>query len=299
MRYYCITFYSDDYTQKSPTFYLPGYFFIAIAAALLFILAVTVGAFWTLSTLKTEVEEAAVIPEHLTLEPREMSEAAESLAAFIDRLSGSEAFLSEAFSSPSIYNKYGYLEFTSDLTPSTILLDRLSTGFRNLSELSAFKDVLMAETTLRQRKYKALMKYLDEQTVVLAHTPSIWPTSSEQVTSKFGFRRSPFTGVPSFHEGADLASKTGTPVKVTANGIVVFAGVRSGYGFLVTVDHGFGYMTRYAHNSKLLVRSGDIVKKGDVICLSGSTGRSAGPHLHYEVLYNGNPINATKFLPKK
>jgi murein DD-endopeptidase MepM/ murein hydrolase activator NlpD len=226
-----------------------------------------------------------------------MREATEMLAFLTDRLSGSEKFLNEIFSDPSIYNKYSYLEFVSGMTPSSDLLERFSDGFRNLSELASFKDALAAETLLRERKYTEIMKYLEEQNVILAHTPSIWPTVSEQVTSKFGFRRSPITGIPSFHEGADLASKMGMPVKAAADGIVVFAGVRSGYGFLVTIDHGFGYITRYAHNSKLLVHSGDIVKKGDTICLSGSTGRSAGPHLHYEVLYNGNPINAIKFLP--
>ncbi|MDR2400080.1 MAG: M23 family metallopeptidase [Deferribacteraceae bacterium] len=259
----------------------------------------TAAAFYKLSAFKSTVEQTAVIPIHLTLEPHELKETAERIAILIDRLSGSETFLSEIFSDPSIYNRYSYLEFTSGITNSAVFFERLSNSSGNLSELASFKDTLATETAFREKKYKELIKYLDEQSVILAHTPSIWPTVSEKVTSKFGFRRSPFTGTPSFHEGVDLESKTGMPVKATADGIVVFAGVRSGYGFLVTIDHGFGYITRYAHNSKLLVHSGDIVKKGDTICLSGSTGRSAGPHLHYEVLYNGNPVNAVKYLPKK
>jgi murein DD-endopeptidase MepM/ murein hydrolase activator NlpD len=77
----------------------------------------------------------------------------------------------------------------------------------------------------------------------------------------------------------------------------VFSGIKSGYGYLITIDHGFGYMTRYAHNSKNLVKVGDFVKKGDLIALIGSTGRSVGPHLHYEVLYDGTPVNSAKYLP--
>ncbi|MDR2105143.1 MAG: M23 family metallopeptidase, partial [Deferribacteraceae bacterium] len=265
MRYYCITFYSDDYTQKSPTFHFPGVVFVILAAFIFIMAAGSCFAFYKLSTFKGAAAQTAVIPTHLTLEPQEMKETVEKLSQLIDRFSGYEAFLSEIFSNPSIYNRYSYLEFISNITLSTVFLERLSKSSNNLSEMAAFKNALDAEITLRAKKYRELIKYLDEQSIILAHTPSIWPTVSEKVTSKFGFRRSPFTSLPSFHEGADLESKTGMPVKATADGIVVFAGVRSGYGFLVTIDHGFGYMTRYAHNSKLLVRSGDIVKKGDTI----------------------------------
>jgi murein DD-endopeptidase MepM/ murein hydrolase activator NlpD len=298
MKYYCITLYSDDYTQKSPPFYVPKFVFALLAAAVLIMAVGTPLAFYKFSAYRNTSAQTDEIPANLTLEPQEMEIAAERLALIIDRFSVGEVFLNEIFSAPSIYNRYSYLEFTAGLTSSTILLDRLTNGFKNLSDLAAFRNSLTAETALRKTKYTEILKYLDEQNVILAHTPTIWPTVAEQVTSRFGFRRSPFTGIPSFHEGVDLASKTGMPVKAAADGIVVFAGVRSGYGFLVTIDHGFGYITRYAHNSKLLVHSGDIVKKGDTICLSGSTGRSAGPHLHFEVLYNGSPLNATKFLPK-
>ncbi len=117
------------------------------------------------------------------------------------------------------------------------------------------------------------------------------------ITSDFGTRRNPFTGrVIEVHEAIDFKAATGTKVKATADGVVTFSGARSGYGYIVTIRHGYGYVTQYAHNSKLLVSEGDVIEKGDVIALSGSTGRSTGPHVHYEVLRYGTPLNPRKFF---
>ena len=129
----------------------------------------------------------------------------------------------------------------------------------------------------------------------MVSTPTIWPVRG-WVSSKFGFRTSPFSGRRVFHEGLDIAARYGLPVRATAKGIVVFAGEKAGYGNIVTIDHGYGYMTRYGHNSSLTVKVGDKVEKGDVIAKVGSTGRSTGPHVHYEVLVNGIPVNPQKFI---
>jgi murein DD-endopeptidase MepM/ murein hydrolase activator NlpD len=109
-------------------------------------------------------------------------------------------------------------------------------------------------------------------------------------------RNSPFTGVRKMHEGIDIACRTGTPVIATADGIVSRAQSVEGYGKLVVVDHGYGYQTFYAHNSRIHVKVGDRVRRGQKIAAVGSTGSSTGPHVHYEVRLNQVPVNPYKFL---
>ncbi|MFS8653592.1 MAG: M23 family metallopeptidase [Limnochordia bacterium] len=130
----------------------------------------------------------------------------------------------------------------------------------------------------------------------LRHTPSIWPVEG-RITSEYGYRRHPITGRNHLHAGIDIAVPTGTPVKATAAGKVVHAGPDGGYGLTVVIDHGYGWRTLYAHNSRVLVKAGDTVERGDVIALAGSTGVSTGPHVHYEVHVDGKPVNPRAFLP--
>ena len=117
-------------------------------------------------------------------------------------------------------------------------------------------------------------------------------------TSEFGYRSDPFTGQSSGHTGIDIAVPTGTPVRAALPGVVTAATYNAGgYGYYVKIDHGNGMVTLYAHNSKLLVKAGDTVGAGDIVSLSGSTGRSTGPHLHFEVRVNGQQVNPRSYLP--
>jgi murein DD-endopeptidase MepM/ murein hydrolase activator NlpD len=122
------------------------------------------------------------------------------------------------------------------------------------------------------------------------------PVRSPRVTSLFGSREDPFTGFSAFHPGIDFAGELGSPVSAVAAGVVVFAGDRSGYGNLIEIDHGMGLVTRYGHNSRLLVSPGDIVQRGQVVALMGSTGHSTGPHVHFEVLKDGQTLNPLAFV---
>lgn len=130
---------------------------------------------------------------------------------------------------------------------------------------------------------------------VLSAIPSSMPTYG-YISSNFGMRRSPFSGRRVQHNGIDIAVNYGSPVYATADGIVTLAGSRSAMGRMVTINHGFGILTRYGHNSQVLVKAGDYVQKGHRIALSGSTGRSTGAHLHYEVWVNGEVVDPTKFM---
>ena len=116
------------------------------------------------------------------------------------------------------------------------------------------------------------------------------------MTSTFGARSDPFLGTTAFHAGMDFRAATGSAVKATAAGVVTKAGWNGGYGRLVEIDHGNGYSTRYGHMSKIIVSEGDTVKIGDVIGAVGSSGRSTGPHLHYEVRKNGTAVDPLRFI---
>lgn len=129
----------------------------------------------------------------------------------------------------------------------------------------------------------------------LANSPSIWPVSGS-VTSGFGWRNSPWEDGSEVHPGIDIATNMDTPVVATADGEVVKSGWAGGYGNIVQINHGNGIETIYGHNSKIAVSVGQSVKKGQVISYAGSTGRSTGPHVHYEVRVNGSAVDPMKFL---
>jgi murein DD-endopeptidase MepM/ murein hydrolase activator NlpD len=146
-----------------------------------------------------------------------------------------------------------------------------------------------------EQQLQDLYELLFDQRVFLAALPTRRP-SFGYFTSGFGIRRSPYGGVEKMHEGLDIANHYGTPILSTANGVVTFAGPKPGYGRTVIIDHGYGLETWYGHSSKLLVRDGEKVRRGQRIALMGSTGRSTGPHVHYEVRVNGTPVDPLSYL---
>lgn len=143
--------------------------------------------------------------------------------------------------------------------------------------------------------FESLLQYLDKQKALLASTPAVTPARG-WVTSRFGYRKSPFTGLKEFHKGLDIAAKTGTPVLATADGVIAFSGVKGLLGKMITIDHGHGMVTRYAHLHKCTKKRGEVVKRGDLIGQIGNTGRSTGPHLHYDVRLNGISVNPEKYI---
>lgn len=125
--------------------------------------------------------------------------------------------------------------------------------------------------------------------------PSMWPVEG-RLMSPFAQRTDPFSGEGEFHKGVDISAISGTPVHVTADGLVVRAEIESGYGKLIVVDHGGGVQTAYAHLSKFYVHTGQTVRRGDIVGAVGATGRVTAPHLHYEVRMGGAPVNPTRYL---
>jgi murein DD-endopeptidase MepM/ murein hydrolase activator NlpD len=153
--------------------------------------------------------------------------------------------------------------------------------------------------TFRSRRLNTDLSVLEQkfvaQALLLSSTPSIAPVRGI-LTDGFGGRSDPFTGEPGTHNAIDISSALGQPVRAPADGIVVKSEWANGYGNVIYVAHGYGYSTRYGHLSTFAVTPGDHIKRGDVIGYVGSTGRSTGPHLHYEVRLNNNPVNPLEYI---
>jgi murein DD-endopeptidase MepM/ murein hydrolase activator NlpD len=147
----------------------------------------------------------------------------------------------------------------------------------------------------QEQRFGRLMDRLEDQRSLLASTPAIWPTKG-WTTSGFGYRTSPFTGRREFHKGLDISNRKGTTVQAAADGVVTFAGRKGSMGKMVVIDHGHGLVTRYAHLSETLKKKGETVNRGDIIAKMGNTGRSTGPHLHYEVHLDGVPVNPSAYI---
>ena len=156
-------------------------------------------------------------------------------------------------------------------------------------------DNLDTVITVETEEKNELFQFLENQKSILACTPSIWPAKGWP-NDGFGYRISPFTGKKEFHEGLDISAQKGTSVIAPADGYVSFAGKSNSFGNYITISHGYGYKTRYGHLSKILVVKGQAVKRGEKIGLIGSTGRSTGPHLHYEVHRNDVPVDPKIYI---
>lgn len=161
--------------------------------------------------------------------------------------------------------------------------------------LSDRLDRLSAEATRQEQSLQELQAYFADQKSLLASTPSVWPVRG-LVTSDFGVRVDPYTAERVMHAGLDIAGPHGKEILAPSDGTVVFAGLENGYGNVLVVDHGYGIKTRYAHLASIKVKPGQRVQRGQSVAALGNTGRSTGPHLHYEVRVNGVPQNPRKFI---
>jgi murein DD-endopeptidase MepM/ murein hydrolase activator NlpD len=179
-----------------------------------------------------------------------------------------------------------------DLDTSTDLNHKNDELVRGIHEQIGQLDVAVVQ---QEHEFNTLLEQIKKQRNLMARTPTIRPVDG-WVTSRFGYRKSPFTGRRELHKGLDISNRKGTPIVATADGVVAFAGKKGPYGLTLMIDHGHGLKTRYAHLNKLLKKKGESVKRGDVIAQMGSTGRSTGTHLHYEVRLNGVPVNPSKYI---
>lgn len=199
------------------------------------------------------------------------------------------------------YKGDGY-QFTVDLEkmirqhdPLTPFLGKkLSTLYR-IALLNATGEILVEEIKKLNNNFISSYGYIFERSDMLLSTPSIWPVRG-WVSSEFGPRKDPFGQMTKFHHGIDIANNPGSVIKASAKGVVHFSGTMNGYGNVIVIDHGYNIQTRYAHLQKRLVKKNQVIKKGEKIGHLGNTGRSSGPHLHYEVRINDIPVNPRRYF---
>ncbi len=211
-------------------------------------------------------------------------EGADLAASPVSRLPSSEFMIREPqpVEKPVAEEKSGELAVNKD-------------GSRDYVSLSVRIDRALRESQLREQGVLQLWDSLSERQNLLLSTPSLKPAKG-WFTSRFGYRVDPFTNRAEMHAGLDMAAPPGTPVYAPADGVVSYVGYESGYGKLVSIDHGYGVVTRYGHNSRVFVEQGQKVRRWDVISSVGSTGRSTGAHLHYEVRVHGIAVDPLNYI---
>lgn len=185
--------------------------------------------------------------------------------------------------------------FFQTSAPSELTGELATNRARDYASLAIRIDSAVQEAGIREQGVLELWESLSERQNLLASTPNIKPVRG-WFTSKFGYRISPFTSRPVMHAGLDIAAAPGSPIYAPADGVVSFAGYDPGYGKLVTIDHGYGVLTRFGHTSQIHVEVGQKVKRRDIIAAVGTTGRSTGPHLHYEVRVNDVPVDPSNYI---
>jgi len=179
--------------------------------------------------------------------------------------------------------------------PTHPLKGGLLASSENPKALNSRLDKLTLEATRQEQSLQELTAYFQDQKSLLASVPATWPARG-WVTSDFGQRLDPYTAERVMHPGLDIAAEHGKPVHAPSDGVVLFAGPEGGYGNVIVIDHGYGIKSRYGHLAQMLVKAGERVKRGQQVASIGNTGRSTGPHLHYEVRVNGVPQNPRKFI---
>ena len=177
--------------------------------------------------------------------------------------------------------------------------NKVNIEFEYESEFDKYLDNMISDLSLKTDNLNYINKIVNNMEMKEQFFPSGSPTSKGYVSSEYGNRINPFTKKINFHKGIDIAHKTESDIRSLAGGEITYSGKKYGYGNLVEVSHLNGYVTRYAHNNRNLVKVGELVKKGQIIAKMGSTGHSTGPHVHLEVLKNNKHINPNKFIHYK
>ncbi len=186
---------------------------------------------------------------------------------------------------------------TSRIPPSGQITPNLSEPMEDRVSLGDRIEGLQKIGLNTETGLSRLQSFLLTRSAIALATPSLLPIAG-WISSSFGYRRHPYDGSFRFHSGVDIAAEPGTPVRAPAEGTIIFAGYREGYGKVVVLDHGYGIRTLFAHNSKLFVSSGVRIRRGEILSQVGSTGHSTGPHLHYEIRKNGVPVNPATFFSR-
>ncbi|PKK82019.1 MAG: hypothetical protein CVT49_15815 [candidate division Zixibacteria bacterium HGW-Zixibacteria-1] len=273
-----------------------SYAFLILSAAVITFLFVA-DIFLTTSFVKSQASSAQI--ETLKTENSLLIKKYDELKGQLDEINGIYADLVEK--EIVIRNIFNLPEISTDERqlgiggPTSGDIENLTPGLKQMFDTEGDVDDLLRLAKFEKEKFEEVYDVLAEKRSILDHTPSIMPTRGHR-TRGYGMKLDPFTGYKQFHGGIDIGNKTGTPIFATADGVVKFTGVSGGLGQLIKINHGYGYETAYGHLSKIKVKRGQKVRRGDLIGLMGSTGYSTGPHLHYEVVKDGKRANPMEYI---
>ncbi|MGD8523652.1 MAG: M23 family metallopeptidase [Desulfobacterales bacterium] len=254
-----------------------------------------------LATAELQLREATLSSQlnEIKNQRKQIQEFANEISALKDKLVALNGFekkiriianIEKAADSDNIFGVGGSMP--EDLDAQIPLKEKHNSLMREMHDQIQQLDLA---STNQKGNFESLIKNLQDQQNLLAATPAIRPTRG-WTTSKFGYRKSPFTGRREFHKGYDISAKEGTPILATADGVVTYAGRKGLLGKTIIIDHGHGMVTRYGHCKKFLKKRGEKVKRWEKIAVVGNTGRSTGPHVHYEIHLNGIPVNPEKYI---
>lgn len=287
-----------------PVFF--GFFMLIsfVGAASFFWLGTHYGSDRTVDHVSHSYEQASDIWSQEMIEQRQMIVQAQSdaqkhldsMAARLSTLQGHIMRLNALGSRLARMAELDEIDFSVDETPGMGGPQPSQAQSLSVPDFLNSMDRLSREIEDRNDKLIAIESMLIDRNLQTETAPTGRPVKDGWVSSLFGFRTDPITGRKEMHEGMDFAGRHGTEIMSVGAGIVTWSGRRSGYGFMVEIDHGNGYMTRYSHNKKNLVSVGEKVQKGTVIATMGSTGRSTGTHVHFEVLKDGKYVNPKHYI---
>jgi hypothetical protein len=281
--------------EKLRQFSLSYGFIISCVAIIIFLFIANIyltNSFMNSRASAEEVTRLKVENELLSDKYTELKDEVAGISGIYDELVEKEIVIRNIFGLPEISGDERKLGIGG---PETKVYKNLSMAVQLARSTEMEVDALLRLANFEKEKYNDVYDVLVEKKSILDHTPSILPTRGYR-TRGYGMQSDPFTGYKRFHGGIDIGNKTGTPIYATADGVVKSTSVGSDLGRVITVNHGYGYKTRYAHLSKIEVKRGQKVRRGDLIGLMGSTGYSTGPHLHYEVIKNGKQVNPVEYI---
>lgn len=268
---------------------------VGFAGIALFLIVFLATDFFSQQVSRVQVENLRAENEQLMEKYERLRWDMAEISDRYDRLTEKEIAIRTMFDLPEVNSEERQLGVGGPTPPV----------FANMSssEKYAFKterqvDQLLRLADFELEKFEEITNELVALKDRLDHTPSIWPTKG-WLGDKFGYRSDPFTGYRTFHHGIDIGYPVGTPIVATGNGRVKSAGRLGSLGNVVIIDHGYGFITRYGHLSKINVKRGQTVKRGDVLAFMGKSGRVTGSHLHYEVWRNGNDLNPRDHILNK
>jgi len=285
--------------MRSPATFGLSVFAVLFVLVSVFVAGSFIGAHWAQSQpanqLKTWSAELDADRQQIDMVRRVVQQHVDALATRVGQMNAHVIRLDALGRRLSDMAKLKKGEFNFDQAPQIHALGNGSTAV-SAPVLTDLLDQLAAQIADRERQLGVMENLIESRELRSVVDPRGKPIKVGYISSFYGERLDPITGDSAFHSGVDFAGDVGSRVVASGAGIVTWAGVRPGYGMVVEIAHGDGYLTRYAHNSQLLVRAGDAVQKGQAVSLLGTTGHSTGPHVHFEVLRDGIPVDPLAYV---